>query len=361
MEVYHEPRPPKYRVTPDLWRNQDPPGRTKLNTCIKATRVLEMILEDLGDELRHPDIAAQVVQDAADLITLISYLFYEPLLNVRAAVERWSVPDDLKYEVYPAYMEALDRLYRCLNNAIEFVYRALGSHPAITAMIQKVYAFSASEDDESLEISAICPFELLLRVVTARERWANHEALFKAYKKLKINDAIIEKICIPQSGFACLGMTVNGDPICVLAFSADYWTGYKEMDTFVRELRDSRRHAFDGVQRQQIVEWSSALGDRYREGMTPLSLIANPPGHFTHEDYVASPFRCDTFKPRDRCTRCQALFKYEVIEVVRNLEAAKNQRNKHRRPNQNWSCAEVYAHFFCQELSENGHSPCEMH
>lgn len=174
MEVYHEPERPKYRVTPDLWRNQNRPDRTTLNTCIKATRVLEMILEDLGDELRHPDIAAQAVQDAADLIILVSYLFYEPLLNVRADVERWSVPGDLKDEVYPAYMEALDRLYRCLNNAIEFAYRALGSHPGTAEMIQKVYAFSESQDDEPLEISAICPFELLLRVVTARERWANH-------------------------------------------------------------------------------------------------------------------------------------------------------------------------------------------
>ncbi|KAF5568320.1 hypothetical protein FPHYL_2858 [Fusarium phyllophilum] len=363
MQIYHEPTP-WYRVNADRWRNQNAPTQQKLSTCIGAARVLQKILEDLVDELRrYTNTAARTAQDAAYLITIVSYLYYEPLLNVRTALERHSVPNRLRY-LRRIYIRALDKLYTCLHHALEFAQRTLGEHPATTRMTQQYYEFSISQNDEPFKIPAFSPLELLLRVVTARERWVSHaiaEALFEAYRRLKVRRAKPPGDCLPKAGFACLGMETNRQPTCVLAFSADYWEGYKEMHSFVKDLHESRRHAFDGIQLRNIVMWSDTLCVRYDQKETPLSLIANPPGYFTHEDDVASPFYCNTFKPRDRCTRYQALFKYKVTEVVRNLEAVMNRKNERREPNKNWSCAEVYAHFFCQQLSEDGHSPCEMH
>ncbi|KAF5709516.1 hypothetical protein FMUND_10004 [Fusarium mundagurra] len=190
-------------------------------------------MEDLTAELGRPDIAGQTVKDAGLLITLVSYLYYEPLLNVKTALGRWNVPDDLR-KTMREYTTALDKLNTSLYTALRFAELKFHEHPATEATVQRVYEFSTSQNNRPFDIPAFSPLELLLRVVTTRQRWVNHEALFRAFRDLKVRGAFGSGNCMPQSGFACLGMTTNGHQIGVLGFSAEYWTGYDEMHNFVR-------------------------------------------------------------------------------------------------------------------------------
>jgi hypothetical protein len=92
-------------------------------------------MEDLTAELGRPDIASETVKDAGLLITLVSYLYYEPLLNVQTALRRRNVPKDLR-ETMREYMTALGKLNTGLYTALRFAELKFREHPATEATVR---------------------------------------------------------------------------------------------------------------------------------------------------------------------------------------------------------------------------------
>lgn len=62
---------------------------------------------------------------------------------------------------------------------------------------------------------------------------------------------------------------------------------------------------------------------------------------------VSKPMHCPTFLPKERCLRCQALFRYGVIPAVGALEVAAMPRWTTRAVRK-WYCAETIADHCCR-------------
>ncbi|KAF5688024.1 hypothetical protein FCIRC_2095 [Fusarium circinatum] len=324
---------------------------------------------DLKLELqRCTNIEAETVKDSKDLITVVQYLLFGPLCNALSAMEKaikTSYAEDKKRE----YRDAVWTLYSSILSA----QYELDRHTTTQQGTEEWYRLNSSKsyrEHGTFDLPCLSPLELLLRVVTARQKWDSLETLCAAFGELNIATPFTPTRGLPCVAFICMGISPNDNPTYIITASADNWGGYPELYRMMTDMRDLRlaylypTYAF---QIEMIKDWSSRLAEQYQRSSSSESpetlthIIENPKGYFTHENDVAVPLGWQpSFRPRDRCTRCQAIFKYAVIQDVTRAEAEVNQGFKGRRPHQKLSCAEVHAHFFCQSLVQNGHSKCEL-
>ncbi|KAF5627421.1 hypothetical protein F52700_8346 [Fusarium sp. NRRL 52700] len=307
----------------------------------------------------------ETVDDACDLITIVSFLLCGPLYGLLAVLGR-KAETHIYNRTFNRYGKAIVKLLEATEKAQKALNIVRPAH--FLQPLEILENILATGRKRVVTITPIVPIELLMRVVTARRRWDNLEQLCEEYRSLNI--AKSRGLCagLPKTTFLCIGTSPNGDSIYSISTSADHWPFFEKLDQFVLNLRRSRRNAIITAVKggkkdaRYIKEWSEALQSRHKgnkennQKMEPLaSLIENPPGYFSHLHDVATPFECPSFWPRARCFRCQVLFRYEVPDNVKVQERNVSDINL------GLTCAETYAHFFCRALEDRGHAKCIRH
>ncbi|EWG41390.1 hypothetical protein FVEG_03520 [Fusarium verticillioides 7600] len=338
MPVYRESPTPAIETLLSIWWSAEKDvTRNALSTCIERVMALTLMIHDLKAQ---PDLYinmdAETVDDARDLITIVSFLLCGPLYGILTALRR-------KAETH-TYKRTFDR----------------PGHFWQTLEILESILVSGRR--KPVTITPIVPIELLMRLVTARKKWDSLE-----YRNLNIAKSRGLSAGLPKTTFPCIGAMPNSDRVYIISTSADHWRLFGKLNDFVLNLRHSRRKGITnavhggGKDAKLVKEWSEALESRRKRSeeknqkMEPLaSLIENPPGYFSHLHDVATPFEYPSFELKARCTRCQVLFRYEVPDNVKVKEKVESHKI-----HLGFTCAETYAHFFCRALEQQAHAVTE--
>ncbi|PNP75005.1 hypothetical protein FNYG_11652 [Fusarium nygamai] len=178
MSVYSETTKPSFKVSFKDWRDIDLDDDelslpTLVSACERGAKVFTLILRDLQGELeRHADIPEVIAQDAKDLIALVSFYFHGPLRAVLNTSERWDVMQN-----------SYSRVFDGLHESVRLVQSILDRPSAPARIVQNMEASSRSKS--IVEISSRSPIELLLRAVTAHQRWDRLGMNLKAFKCLQ--------------------------------------------------------------------------------------------------------------------------------------------------------------------------------
>ncbi|KAF5578890.1 hypothetical protein FPANT_9816 [Fusarium pseudoanthophilum] len=369
MSVFHEiPRPAVEKSLDSWWKADQGLSPTALAnalpTCQAGANVLTSIMLDLKAQLElHTNIDLETAEDASDLITIVSYLYFGPLFGILS-----TLGGKLGTGMYDQNFYDYEK---AMSNLLEAVYAAQAAlrivRPALFGQqLQTMENILWSGSDQMVKITPTNPIVLLLRIVTAREKWDSLEHLCKEYRRLNIAKSRGLHPGLPKTIFVCRGTSPNDDPVYGISASADHWTHFEELNQFVWKLRNSRLNAIakavDGGEGdvRRIKVWSRNIPQRRKgEGKnkpTVASLVQNSRVYFSHLHDVATPLTCPSFQPKARCIRCQVLFRYEVPQNVKEKE-----KDVPDDIYTGFSCAEIHAHFFCRALENRRHAKCITH
>ncbi|KAF5965136.1 hypothetical protein FBULB1_12403 [Fusarium bulbicola] len=370
MPVFREGSRPTFETSLDSWWSADEDVTQKsVFTCRQGAAALTLMMYDLEAQLNlYTKIDVPTIDDACDLITIASFLYYGPLYGILTALGRKT--ETKRYnKTFNGYADAMMDLIEAIGEAqkaLNIFRRA--HHLKPLESLESLESLLASRSQKMVHITPIAPIELLMRIVAARQRWDSLEHLCEEYRSLKIAKSRGVRDGLPRTTFLCIGISPNGDPVYSISASADYWSGFKKLHEFVLKLRHSRRNDITkavkgGSKDVKCIKKCSDVVQRRFESIPEknekikelANLIENPPGYFSHLHDVATPFECPSFQPKARCMRCQVLFRYEVPDNVKEKERNASQIYL------GFTCAETYAHFYCRALEGRGHAKCTRH
>ncbi|KAF5650204.1 uncharacterized protein FTJAE_628 [Fusarium tjaetaba] len=224
----------------------------------------------------------ETIDDARDLITIVSFLLCGPLYGILTALRRKAETHTYK-RTFNRYAEEMVNLLEAIENAHTALNTMKPGH--FGQMLDILQSILVSGHRKPVKITPIVPIELLMRVVTARKKWDSLEQLCEEYRNLNIAKSRGLSAGLPKTTFLCIGAMPNSDPVYIISTSADHWPFFWNLNNFVLKLRHSRRKAITKAvpggekDARLIKEWSETLEGRRKrmeensQRMEPLALF----------------------------------------------------------------------------------------
>lgn len=162
---------------------------------------------------------------------------------------------------------------------------------------------------------------------------------------------------IPSVVALCYSQQPNeNSPNCVITTTTDVWSGFPSMHAFLREARRSRQDYSPFADHKDDLELIATetrhLHKQYPKNSAVWDTVSGR-GSFDHQDFSIRALSCPRLDLKSRCIRCQGLFNYHIEPRYEDVER-QYRMGKETVVNDETSCAEVYAHFYCRQALGQG-------
>jgi hypothetical protein len=173
MLVYRESQPPTTETILGLWlyANDDLSFKA-VRTCRGGAKALTLMMQDLKVQLElRTNIDVATVNDAIDLITVVSFFLFGPLIGILKAMHREDKRLMYNKSFYKCH-KAMSTLLKAVSEAQDALNTIQTAQTVQEVELMEIICLSKKRYfTEAVRITPISPIELLLRIVTARKRW----------------------------------------------------------------------------------------------------------------------------------------------------------------------------------------------